>query len=141
MLEFGQTCVGIKFSKPGKLIEIAVNLLISAHNLLFPATKLNKKIVNCSTRINLIKANQFLVNINILPNFLKADNSSMPQFGLEEVLTPNTQHDLLKINNLLDVCFMTMADQRPYMVISANLTAEFHDLLSKEILKLCNLVQ
>jgi amino acid adenylation domain-containing protein len=129
------------FRKSNRFKDLSINLLISLYNSLFSVHKLNKKIVNSSVRLNRAKANNFLININVQNNFLKAESEKKSYFGLTQVYPPHNFADLLTIDNLFDVCFLCTTDQRSFMVVSANLTPEFHDLLSKEILKVCKSLQ
>lgn len=129
------------FRKTSRTRIFLINSLLSIYNFLLPSHKLNKKIVNCGARIKTPKTNNFLININIHNSFLKTENENPSLFGFASESTRTGQYDLLTIDNLLDVCFLRMADQKPYMVISANLTLDFHALLSKEVIKLCESIQ
>ncbi|MBA2652962.1 MAG: amino acid adenylation domain-containing protein, partial [Tatlockia sp.] len=129
------------FRKLDRIKELSLNSVISLYNILFPSFKLNKKIINSSVRLNTKKANEFIININMQNSFLKTEIENSPLFGLTPELTPNSQSDILAIDNVLDVCFLRLDDQKSYMAVSANLTPEFQNRLSKEMLNLCESIQ
>ncbi|MBA2709049.1 MAG: non-ribosomal peptide synthetase [Tatlockia sp.] len=128
------------FSKAHSIKEGMLSLLTSIYNL-FSSYKLSKKIINSSVRLKAKKTNNFLISINVQNSFLEPENQNPNYFGLESEPRPHDFIDLLKIDNFFDVCFLCTDEKKYYMVISANLTPEFHDLLSKEILKLCESIE
>ncbi|WP_019217864.1 hypothetical protein [Legionella tunisiensis] len=69
-------------------------------------------------------------------DFLTSERENSSLFGLKTQNPRNYQYDLLEVDNFLDICFLRMADNRPHLAISANLTADFREMLAKEILRL-----
>jgi hypothetical protein len=122
------------FPPLGKMKTLSLNLLIHLHNLVFPTTPLNNNILKSAVRLNTDKANHFLINVNVQSSFLRADNEKSTYFGFNSELISSNKNDLLTINNLLDVCFLRMVDQKSYLIISANLNADFQNSLSNEVL-------
>ncbi|PJE06926.1 non-ribosomal peptide synthetase [Legionella sp.] len=129
------------FRHSSRVKEIAVNGLTSIYNFVVPSHPLNHKLINHCVRLNKFKGNHFLINVNVYKDFVNTKNRDNSLFESECEPLANNWHDLLAINNFLDVCFLRMEDQKAYMVVSANLTTEFKALLGKELLEICKLLQ
>ena len=78
---------------------------------------------------------QFLVNVNLLSNFIKPPRSKT-LFGMELKQIKLFEHDLSRIDDVLDICFLRNENSdQSYLVISGNLTAEFRAEIGKEIIR------
>lgn len=129
------------FRSYSRIKEFIVSSLTSIYNFIVPSQPLNHKLINHCVRLNKFKGNHFLLNVNVYRDFLKTKNGAVSLFQSECEPLANNWHDLLTINNFLDVCFLRMDDQKAYMVVSANLSTEFKVLLGKELLEICKLLQ
>jgi hypothetical protein len=103
--------------------------------------KLNRSILNLAGRLNADKGNQFLINVNVQNNFINAVDKKGEEevLGLKVQAIPEQHSDLLKIDNLLDICFLRSENNTPYLVLSANLTKAYKECLTQEMIKLINL--
>lgn len=123
-----------KHSKIGKfLINLGSYLYASLFNI--PVSQ--RKIINqCSLPLMFFERNNhYLININVHSNFLEASSAKPVLFGLESMHVSHPQYDLLNIDNCLDVCFMrNNAENKPWLVISANLQPDFRELIAKELI-------
>ena len=80
------------------------------------------------------RKNVFLINLNVWNNFiLEHHNDTL--FGLKPVKLPIPRQELSSIDYILDVCFLRDdASEKPYIVISSNLTTEFKELIANRII-------
>lgn len=124
------------FRERKKIKDYGVKLLTWLYSCLFPTLKLNRKILTCCGRLSSFKGNNFLININMYSDFLTPEKENASLFGLQTQDPDNYHYDLLEVDNFLDICFLRMADNRPHMAISANLTTDFREMLAKEILRI-----
>lgn len=129
------------FRNYSRIKEFIVSGLTSIYNFIVPSHPLNHQLINHCVRLNKFKGNHFLLNVNVYKDFSKTKKEAASLFESEHEPLKNNWHDLLTINNFLDVCFLRMEDQKAYMVVSANLTNEFKALLGKELLEICKLLQ
>ncbi|CDZ77169.1 Linear gramicidin synthase subunit D [Legionella massiliensis] len=124
------------FSKLNRVKDLALNSLVSLYNLIFSPYKINKTVINSGLRLKTVKDNYFLINVNIYSSFLQRDKRNDPLFGYAQEPIPSNKHDLLTIDNFLDICFLRMENHKPYLVVSANLTSEFQELLRQQVLEI-----
>ncbi|MBA2657618.1 MAG: non-ribosomal peptide synthetase [Tatlockia sp.] len=129
------------FQQLSKIKNLAISAVVSFYNYLVSSYKLDKKIVNCGARLVRRKANEFLINVNIQNSFLNSNKDNQSLFGLTTEPLKSQHPELLQVDNFLDVCFLRLPDLKPYMVVSANLTPEFKELLAQEILNLCEKIE
>jgi acyl carrier protein len=79
----------------------------------------------------------FIVNLNLWNNFLTDQDQTHGLFGLKSAPIPMHPYELLTIDYTLDVCFLRdESSQKPYVVISSNLTPEFRERLAAKIIAL-----
>lgn len=98
--------------------------------------KLNRQILNLTGRLKTSKGPHFLINVNVQNNFITSKNTSNEAiFGLKIERLQDKPGDLLQIDNLLDVCFLRM-NNSAYLVLSANLTAEYKAQLAQAMLQI-----
>lgn len=129
------------FRQKRKLIKnFVVNIFTSLYATIFSLPKLNRKIFKlCSERLSSFKrTNHFLININVQKSFFSHQKNNKDNlFGLDTTDINSYQYDLLKINNVFDVCFIRDENNSsPYLVLSANLKPEFRELIAKEVLNI-----
>jgi hypothetical protein len=98
--------------------------------------KLNRTILNISGRLSSDKGTYFLINVNVQNNFVTPVHENEHVFGLKVKPVSDKQSDLLHIDHLLDVCFLRTDNNTPFLVLSANLTAEFKERLTGEMIKI-----
>ena len=78
----------------------------------------------------------FIVLLNIWNNFLESSEQTN-LFGAKAQDVEMARYDLLKTNNIIDVCFLRENhSNQPYLAISSNLQPEFRELIGKEILNI-----
>nr|WP_284498319.1 condensation domain-containing protein [Legionella maioricensis] len=131
--------VGTFRSKRKIIKNFLINVFTSIYATLFSIPEINRKIFKlCTQRLGAFKRdNNFLININVSRNFISEPQNQFNLFGLETAPINNHQYDLLKINNVFDVCFLRDdSNNSPYMVISANLRPEYRELIAKEIIQI-----
>lgn len=85
--------------------------------------------------ISFKRTNQFLININVHNSFIHKDSQNREIFGLKQQNIPLSKYDLLNIDYVFDACFFS-ADNKRYMVISANLDPEFRKQIGMEMIRL-----
>ena len=129
------------FRQKRKIIKgFLLNILASIYTAIFTIPEINRKVFKlCSKRlISFQRTNDFLININIHRNFIsETPKNKVNLFGLDMMNIKNHQYDLLKIDNIFDVCFLRDDDDNsPYMVISANLKPDLRELIAKETIRL-----
>lgn len=109
-----------------RIKQSAVKLGIWFYSLIM-RPKLNQTILHLLSRLNVDKGPQFLVNINVQNSFISSSSceSNDRIFGFKVQPLQEKPSDILAIDNVLDVCFMRMDNNKPYLVLSANLTPEF----------------
>lgn len=117
---------------------------VSLYTKLFRSVKINPQILNLCLRLHGDKKNNFLVNINVQHSFLMSpENNREPNmFGFKLNDIRDHRYDLLKINNLFDVCLMRKGQlAKPYLIISANLQPTLRETIANEFIRLmkaCN---
>lgn len=117
----------------------AINLFIYLYAALFKSLKLNQKILNfCSQLSSFERNNQFLININVRNDFIMETRSEETIFGLPTLAPKFYRHDLLAIDNFLDVCFLRSNKSIPFIVISANLKPSFRERIAKTV---CSIIE
>jgi amino acid adenylation domain-containing protein len=107
---------------------------------LYPSPHLDRTTLNLCHRLTTTKkTNYFVININVHQSFIARKKVSQERelFGLKTKQTKQNPIDLLKIDRLLDVCLLRDENQnRPYIVISSNLTPQFRTQLGKEMIRI-----
>jgi hypothetical protein len=107
---------------------------------LFQQLKLNPTMLSMYAHLRSLRAKQlktkhkFLVNVNLLNNFIMAKNSAT-LFGMPLTKSKLHEFDFSKIDNVLDICFLKNDQDKLYLVISSNLTVSFRKQLGNEIIK------
>jgi amino acid adenylation domain-containing protein len=129
------------FRQKRKIIKnFLINVVTSIYTTIFSVPEINRKIFKlCNERLNSCQlASNFLININVHRNFIAAPKKNkLNLFGLDTTKIKSHHYDLLKIDNVLDVCFLRDDNQSsPYLVISANLRPEFRELIAKETIRI-----
>lgn len=113
---------------------------LAMYSKLVPEFRFNHQMFPFYERLASFKpGNQFLINVNIWNNFVQESktNANLGLFGLKSQSIAPYQVDLLKVNNVLDVCFLRDPNQNsPYIVISGNLKPAFRKKLAKEMIKI-----
>ncbi len=124
------------FRKEKKIIKAALaKTFFWIYSLIFQAQSYYKTF-SVLDRLNSIKGNNFLININVQNNFFTHPKEEQI-FGFKEQKIPTYKYDLLEINNLFDVCFTRISDEdNPYIVISANLEPDYRKMVGNEIIRI-----
>lgn len=116
--------------------------LIYLYTKLFSTPNINYKILSLCERLTTFqRTNNFVINLNVQKSFIAAEKTpNTPElFGLKTMNIKNYQYDLLEIESIFDVCFLRdSSDQKPLMVISANLKPEFREKIGKEMIRIIN---
>lgn len=126
--------IGVFNQPKNKLKNWLARSLIWVYSRAFYFLRINQKIMNHCLRLNTAKENHFLMVLNIHPHFLQPDRSDALLFGQPSQTIKKDNHDLLEVDNVLDICFMRQPDNQPYLVVSANLNPKFRQILGREIL-------
>lgn len=129
-------------SKRTMISDYVLGMISYAYTFLFRTPKLNPKLLNVCGRLALFKRkNNFLINMNVWNNFIGSTGQDDPYFrhilgySLEKVHMYS--YDLLKIENVLEVCFLRDEAQNiPYIVISGNLDPAFREKIAKEMVRI-----
>ena len=128
------------FNQKRKIIKsFLVNVFTSLYAKIFSLPEINRKILKlCSDRLNSFqRTTHFLININIHKNFISEPHKNKTNlFGLDTTKINDHQYDLLKIDNMIDACFLRKEDGTPFLVISANLKSNFRELIAKETISI-----
>lgn len=128
------------FRRERKMIKTyLIKFFIWLYTTVFRSMKLNRKTLNLCGRLSSAKGNNFLININVQNSFLanlkKSNNSTVLGFKTKNIR--DYHHDLLTINNLLDIFFLRMAGSNaPFLIISANLDPIFRKRIATEMIKI-----
>ena len=122
--------------------KVVSNYLLSlfsyVYTFVFRGPKINQKVLQLCGRLALFERNNdFLININVWNNFIAHEEGERQErlFGMRLQKTALYQYDLLKINNILEVCFLR-DENIPYIVISANLKSAFRERIGKEMIRI-----
>jgi amino acid adenylation domain-containing protein len=112
--------------------------LIYIYTQLFPSPNLSRKLLNLCTKLTEFqRKNEFVINLNVQKDFIGNEkHQNKPElFGLKHKKVKKYQYDLMEIESVLDVCLLReQSDNKPYIVISANLKAEIREKIGKEII-------
>ncbi len=116
--------------------------LIYLYTKICSMPNLDRKTLNlCERLVAFKRTNQFVVNINVHKSFIpgvKLQNTT-ELFGLKTKKNQSHQHDLLEIDQFLDVCFLRDDDKdTPFIVISANLTPSYREQIAREMIRIIN---
>lgn len=121
-----------------RIKHFLVSFFINLYSGIALLPKSSRKILShCARLAHFERNNHFLVNINMHHHFIDNDahNKKPGLFGLKSIPVSSAEADLISIDYLLEICFLRQ-NNKPYIVISANLKPEFRKLLGKEIIKL-----
>ncbi len=132
-------CLNSKIVPRNRLIYFLVKIAMPVYARLFPSLNLNPKLLSQLANLaSISKRNKFMVNVNVWDSFvaLHQENKGALLFNLKSKASETPQFDLLNIDYLLDICFIRSANNKPYLVISANLEPKFRELLGQEIIKI-----
>jgi amino acid adenylation domain-containing protein len=91
----------------------------------------------CITLAFVKRKNAFLININILNNFFTDSSKQGKQslFGRPNPTVPLHPYAINLVKNVFDVCFLRDNEQnKPFVVISSNLTVGFREYFGKTLL-------
>tara|TARA_R110002126_G_scaffold273866_1_gene418509 strand:+ start:28202 stop:31534 length:3333 start_codon:yes stop_codon:yes gene_type:complete len=106
---------------------------------------LSSPILNACKRLaNLDGKRGFVINVNIWNNFFSEQHQSSYQdpaglFGRASCATHASQQDILKIDDVLDVCiFKNVESNTPCLALSANLHPDFRNQLGQFLLNILN---
>ncbi len=134
-----QACSGmIKIAcmdKSKKFIRnFVMHIFSTIYCALFRKLKLNPKMLTMYGLLNTVRGrNQFVININLLNNFL-SPKYDKTLFGFKLERTKIHTHDILNVNNVLDICLFKDENlEKAYLAISGNLKASFRQLIGDEI--------
>jgi len=103
---------------------------------LFRKFKLNPTVLAMYGRLRALRTkNQFLININLLNNFVSpSKNTQLFGYDIEE--TDTHEYDLSTINNVIDICFLHNASaNQTHLVVSGNLRPSFRQRVGAEIIR------
>ncbi len=119
-----------------------IHIISSLYCKIFKKLKLNSTMLSMFGRLNLLRTKQqFLVNINLLNNFVSPNNDKM-LFGFPLEKTQTQEYDLSEINNVIDISFLrNHTTEKIYLVISANLKQSFRQRIGNEIIELIRACQ
>jgi len=125
------------FQREKKLIRnYLIRLFTFLYTTLLRTPMLNRKILNlCERLASFDRSNNFLININIHNDFINKKHTEADLFDLQEQKIITSQNDLIKIDHFFDACFLR-DNNKPYLVISANLKPELREKIAKEVLRL-----
>ena len=129
------------FRQKRKIIKnFLINVFTSIYATIFSVPEISRKIFKlCTERlVSFKRTNNFLININVHRSFIyEANKNQFNLFGLNPQDIKSHHYDLLKIDNIFDVCFLRDDNNHlPYLVISANLKPEFRDLIAQETIRI-----
>lgn len=127
--------------KKKRITRFLMNTLAYLYTFLFPKPKLERKIISiCGWLTSIERKNKFAITVNIRSNFIPSHEKNSDHFlGFKnQPIRPNF-HDVLKIENVFDVCFLRDdSQQTPYLVISGNLMPAFRKKIAIELIKILN---
>ncbi|KTD16088.1 non-ribosomal peptide synthetase [Legionella jordanis] len=119
------------------MIEFGIKILSWIYGS-FRSLKLHRQIIKCCSRLNNVRNNEFLINVNVHSSFWTQDSAEKYWFGFKAKQPRLYQFDLLNIDNVFDVCFLKSTENKPYIAISANLTSDFRESIIKEMIRIMN---
>lgn len=143
-----QKCTGLAklasiqaFAKQRKRFqEMLIKGFILVYTSIFRSLKLNRQYLNlCAKLAAFERQNHFLVNLNIRSRFIS--NESIDQthafLGLKSANMETFRPDLMNVDHVFDACFMRdPANNKPLLVISANLKPAFRAQIAKEVVRI-----
>lgn len=127
--------------KGKKIRSSLTKLLIPLGAKLLKIPPVYRKILqHCIARLMFFKRNtHFIMNINVRNDFISSLGHKSQLFGLKTQPIKNHQEDLLAIDYVFEACFFYDNEQNVhYLVVSANLTPEFRQRITKETIQLMN---
>lgn len=81
---------------------------------------------------------RFMIYLNIWHNFVNTRQNQANLFGMHAKRIKMYQYDLLAVDYLFEVCFLRDENNKPYIVISSNLTPAFREKIAHEIIRIMN---
>ena len=124
--------------KNNPILNIIIKSLASIYALIVKAPQIYRKIFNVGgVRLAQFKPhNNFLININIQNDFITDSNQDKSDlFGEKTLSIKSDVHDVLKINNVLDISFVRRDDNnQAFLVVSANLDPGFREMIAQEMI-------
>lgn len=100
-------------------------------------SSINNKIIDLTSRLNTLKGNDYLININVQNSLISKFKKQDQLFDLPAAKFINPPHDLLSIDNVLDISFVRRGhSNKPCLVLSANLSIKLREQMGKEIIKI-----
>jgi hypothetical protein len=144
-----QRCSGlVKLSSIGSLRKknnlikkYLINSAAFLYTKILPTPNLDHKTLRlCERLIISKKSDDFIINVNVHKSFIHKSKELQDKelFGLKPKKTKSHQFDLLEINRLLDVCFLRDENNKPYVVLSANLIPKYREEIAKEMIRIIN---
>lgn len=120
--------------------QTLTNTAIYFYTKLFSRLKLNHRLFSLYAQLGAFqRKHNFIINLNVLSSFITETSSPKDNrlFGLPQQQTPMHPYDLLKINTVLEVCFLRDdLTAKPYLVLSGNLDPKFREQLAQHMLRL-----
>lgn len=117
-----------------------VRTLIYLYSTIFSLSSSNRKILGIAESLSAYGLkNNFLISLNVQSNFISGGGKKNAKnlFGLKLKEIKIYYHDLLKIDNFFEVCFMRDGiHNTPYLVISSNIKPQFRELISQEMMRI-----
>ena len=144
-----QRCSGlVKLSSIGSLRKknnllkrYLINSAAFLYTKILPTPNLDHKTLSlCERLIISKKSDDFIINVNVHKSFIHKPKELKDKelFGLKPKKTKSHQFDLLEINRLLDVCFLRDENNKPFVVLSANLIPKYREEIAKEMIRIIN---
>lgn len=115
--------------------QFFLDAFFNLYYYMFRKFKLNLTMLMMYGRLSALRTkDQFLVEINMLNNFISS-HQDLNLFGFKLERTRLHKHDLLNIDNVLDISFMRNETlDQTYLVISSNLKEDFRKRIGYEIM-------
>jgi amino acid adenylation domain-containing protein len=118
------------------LKTFSLSLATAIFSKLFQRANLHTTILKASSILaSAERKNNFLINVNIFNNFFSDISKQQTLFGLSNQTIPLHPYAVNLVNNVFDVCFLRDQD-RPFVVISSNLTSTFREYFGKTFLEI-----
>lgn len=119
------------------IIKIFCNL----YCMIFYKLQLSPTTLMMYARLNSLRKKQyFLVNINLLNDFISSDQEQT-LFGLKLANSHFHKHDLSNVDNVLDISFLQNGNMnKSYLVISGNLIDSYRQEIGKNIINMIEAV-
>ncbi len=126
-------------TKRKKMQNFLINILTSVSSRFLKISSVYRKILQHSlARLILFnRKKHFIINLNVISNFIHDSNSQTHLFGLKELPIKAYQEDLLAIDYVFEACFFYDSNCKTHhFVISANLVPEFREKITQEVIQI-----